>query len=414
MRILWFTNTPCGAFSEKIKGTGGWLDSLAAELSSVNEVELYIAFHYPYKRSPFKKGNIWYYPIQTGNPIWEIIKKRFIVEINDKRFLSIYLDVIDQINPDVINIHGTENVYHRIIESTKLPVIITIQGLTTVISKKYLSGFPKKFLRKFTMKAILLGNNLFLAGYNQLLKLSKVEKDDLRKAKYVIGRTDWDRRVTRILAPHSRYFTCNEALRDSFYSCQWKNNRSPGKKLIIHTTNGDSYYKGFETLCHSLKLLNDMGMDVEWRVAGVRENSQINKIAKKFLKDDYPNRGLVLLGSLAEYELIESLLTSHIYVMPSHIENSPNNLCEAMIIGMPCIATFAGGTGSLMEDGKDGILIQDGDPWSMAGAVLELSSNWEQACKYGASARKKALRRHDKDIIVNDLISVYKTISVQK
>lgn len=420
MKILWFANSPCGAFSDEIKGTGGWLDSLAEELGDNKGIELFIAFHYPYKRNPFKKGNIWYYPIQTGNPIWEIIKKRFVVEINDKRFLSQYFDVINQINPDIINIQGTENVYHRIIGSINRPVIITIQGLTTVISKKYLSGFPKEFLRKITRKftkdsnSVLLGNKPFLTEYNKLLELSKVEKDDLRKVKYIIGRTDWDRRVTRILAPHSKYYTCNEALRDGFYSRQWENNRKPEKKLIIHTTNGDSYFKGFETLCHSLKLLNDLGIAVEWRVAGVREDSLINKITKKFLKDDYPDRGLIFLGALAESELIESLLTSHIYVMPSHIENSPNNLCEAMIMGLPCVATNVGGAGSLLTDKEDGLLIQDGDPWAMAGAILELVSNWDRACEYGTSARKKALERHNKATIVQKLISVYESVINEK
>lgn len=42
--------------------------------------------------------------------------------------------------------------------------------------------------------------------------------------------------------------------------------------------------------------------------------------------------------------------------MPSHIENSPNNLCEAMILGMPCIATDAGGTSTLLSNMKDGLL----------------------------------------------------------
>jgi hypothetical protein len=33
-----------------------------------------------------------------------------------------------------------------------------------------------------------------------------------------------------------------------------------------------------------------------------------------------------------------------------------------MIIGMPCIATFAGGTASMLKSDEEGILIQDGDP----------------------------------------------------
>ena len=38
-----------------------------------------------------------------------------------------------------------------------------------------------------------------------------------------------------------------------------------------------------------------------------------------------------------------------------------------MIIGMPCISSFVGGTGSLLSGKKDDVFIQDVDPWAMAG-----------------------------------------------
>jgi len=100
----------------------------------------------------------------------------------------------------------------------------------------------------------------------------------------------------------------------------------------------------------------------EWRVAGISNNDLIVKVVKKFLKSLYPKSNLILLGKLSELELINNLLNSNLYVMPSHIENSPNNLCEAMMLGMPCIATCVGGTASLINNNDDGVLIQDGDP----------------------------------------------------
>ena len=96
--------------------------------------------------------------------------------------------------------------------------------------------------------------------------------------------------------------------------------------------------------------------------------------------------------------------------MVSHIENSPNNLCEAMILGMPCLATSAGGTSSILKDKEEGIIIQDGDPWVMAGAILELYRNSKMALEYGEKARITALKRHDKETIVNNLIQTYEII----
>lgn len=81
-----------------------------------------------------------------------------------------------------------------------------------------------------------------------------------------------------------------------------------------------------------------------------------------------------------------------------------------MLLGMPCITTLAGGSDSILINNKEGLVIQDGDPWSMAGAILELKNDWQQAVLYGQEARKHAMIRHDRESIVNDLLEVYQTI----
>jgi len=153
-----------------------------------------------------------------------------------------------------------------------------------------------------------------------------------------------------------------------------------------------------------------IGIDVEWRVAGVSADAMINKIAKKQLKNSYPTRGLVLLGNLRENELVKKMLEADIYVLTSHIENSPNSLCEAMILGMPCISTLAGGSSSMLKDKEEGLIIQDGDPWAMAGAILELYNDPETAVRYGEKARERALKRHNRETIISDLLEIYQTI----
>ena len=81
-----------------------------------------------------------------------------------------------------------------------------------------------------------------------------------------------------------------------------------------------------------------------------------------------------------------------------------------MIIGMPCVATFASGTASMLKDGKDDLLIQDGDSWVMAGAILEIIINPSMAEIYAKNARENALIRHDKATIISELIETYSKI----
>jgi len=150
-------------------------------------------------------------------------------------------------------------------------------------------------------------------------------------------------------------------------------------------------------------------IDYEWRLAGLHITDDVVKIAAGSTGKPI-SKSINFMGKLDEQPLLDGLLHSHIYINISHIENSPNSLCEAQILGLPCIATFAGGTSSLLEDNKEGILIQDGDPYSMAGAIMELWDDYDKAIAFGKNSRERALRRHDPLKITNDLLEIYKNV----
>lgn len=417
MKVLWFSNNPALGSSflnkdSKLKGTGGWMYALNDAIKE--KIDLYIAFHYPYKKDPFRYENTCFYPIYTGHIIVENLKKRFFGKVYDAHFLEQYLQIINEVKPDVIHIHGTENSYLCLLGQVSAPIVISIQGILTVCHHKYFSGFHGKYLNiyneKTSIKSLLFGKKSFGKDFKNMKAMAKIEQKQLKLATNIIGRTEWDKRITRVLAPKSTYYVGNEILRNSFYEKKWNNIYVNGK-IIIFSTNGNNYYKGFETICSAISLLNDLNYEIEWRVAGVSKNSLINKITKKNLGSKYPENGLLLLGSLDEEELIKNLSESNIFNMSSHIENSPNNLCEAMILGMPCIATFSGGTASMLLDREEGILIQDGDPWALAGAIIEMLNNKDKAIIMCEKARKRALLRHNREKIILDLLETYKNIS---
>lgn len=376
------------------------------------KVDLHIAFYHNQNVESFRYENTRYYPIPKYKNLFGKIKERALNETIDTEHLHIYLDLINKIKPEIIHIHGTENPFGCIMDQTDIPVVVSIQGNITICLHKYCSGIEREYLKlkntnMHDIKTLILPHS-FKKSRNNFIKMQRREEKNLKHCRYVIGRTDWDRRISRTLAPERHYFHNDEILRDNFYHAEW----SPRdrKKIILHTTNGNTFYKGFETICLTLHELNKLGIDCEWRVVGINYNDLIVKVVKKKTKNKFPQKNLKLLGRLTENELIEKLLEADIYVMPSHIENSPNTLCEAMILGMPCIATFAGGTGSLLKDGHEGILIQDGDPWAMAGAVLELKEDCDRAVLLGKNARKKALQRHNKNRIVSELLDIYENV----
>lgn len=415
MKVLWLTNTPSLAakYVNEDRMGGGWIASLDTYMQNCLQVDLHIMFLCANVRNSKKIGNTTYHPVYNKNKKkLEILINRFTV-FSKRKEETIIKEIkkrIIQIDPDIIHIHGTENIYGLAVKGLSKPAFISLQGNITVCRHKFFTGIhPWDVLRSVKIKDIILGTTYFHT-WKEFKKASQVEKDILKAIPNIIGRTEWDRRISLVLNPQRRYFFCNEILRCEFYKNEW-NNPYKGGVFRIFTTNGPALFKGFETICQALILLNGK-IDVEWNVAGLTEFSPVVRILKKKLRRHYPVSNLNLVGIQDESSLISGLLNTHLYVMPSHIENSPNNLCEAQILGVPCIATNAGGTSSLITNTLNGFLIQDGDPWHLAGAIIEVQRDYEKIVQMAQRGRFDALIRHNPVKVIEKLIKIYKSANV--
>ncbi len=58
------------------------------------------------------------------------------------------------------------------------------------------------------------------------------------------------------------------------------------------------------------------------------------------------------VGSLGPDEVVAQMALCSAFVSTSAIENSPNSMGEAMMMGLPCVATFVGGVPDIAEHGK--------------------------------------------------------------
>ena len=99
------------------------------------------------------------------------------------------------------------------------------------------------------------------------------------------------------------------------------------------------------------------------------------------------------------------------YVHPSYIDNSPNSVCEAQLLGAAVVATNVGGVPSLIEDGVNGFLVRSGNPEEIAERVVAMYRNKTLLRRVGHQARDMALARHDRQAITRELLSVYRTMT---
>lgn len=420
MRVLWFTNTPSLA-TQQITGQsgigGGWIESLERHLGSRKDVELGVAFRWKTSRvSHFalEPGGVTYYQLpQYPFGKWARLMGRLRTQIEPEQEIDDFLEVIEDFQPDVINIFGSEQGFGRIIPRTDIPVIIWIQGNMTVYTHKWFSGIRPWQVILGTPFVELLKGNSQLHDYFQAIKIAKRERDFFAQARHLSGRTDWDRRLTATLAPKARYHHCDEVMRPAFYTRAWTAHNSREKTVLL-TTIRTNIYKGLETLFRTAALLNSLiGDRFIWRVAGIAPQDVLVRVTQRALRFDYRDLPVELLGNRTSEQLIDELIYTDLFVHPSHIDNSPNSVCEAMLMGVPVVATNAGGIPSLINNHKDGLLVQDGDPWALAGAILELVRDPEKAAALGQKARERGLVRNDPEKICNDLVGIYQKLLYQ-
>lgn len=413
MKVLWFSPTPSNYNPENTKSSSGrWISGLENQIVKYPEIDLYIAFHSNgvEKIIYHKKNNVTY--ILIPGEVKENKIKRIILrwkgETYSKYFYHYHMEVINEVNPDLIQIFGFEHPFGLISRKIRTPILIHIQGILNVYKEFYYAGFLKTdliFNEKF--KDIILGRG-YLHNYTRLLKKANEEEEIIKNIKFFIGRTDFDRRIVKVINSNGTYFLNNEILNEIFYASVWSKT-SFNKTIKLYSTTGPSLYKGSDTIIKCAKILKEIGFKFEWNIAGLEVDTPFfNFLLKKF--DNITESNINFLGKLDTESIIKNLLNADIFINTSHIENSSNAIQEAQLIGIPIIASNVGGTPSLISDKEDGLLFQSGDYLSLTGAIIELSENFEYAKELGRKAREKALRRNDPETVGKRTIEIYKNV----
>ena len=88
------------------------------------------------------------------------------------------------------------------------------------------------------------------------------------------------------------------------------------------------------------------------------------------------------------YNVFDYLSKAQFFVLSSNFEGMPNTLLEAMCIGLPCISTKVSGAIDLIEDGKNGFLVDIGDNHSMAIKMNKIANDIELQKSLGKTASK--------------------------
>ena len=427
MRVLWITN---GIFPEAqglllgkpgvVNGSGGWLSSAADALVAVDNMHLGVVAISDavsrLTRLDGEKMTYYFMPAGQGN-----------LKIN-KEYIPIWKEIAVDFQPDLIHLHGTE-LSHGWSLLEALPeakTVISIQGLISQICHFYTSGMTKKdiycnitlrdLIHDIVKRKVMCGS--LIRQRKGFVLRGKNERLILQRAKAVIGRTTWDRANVLAINPQLSYYFCNETLRKEFYTGQWRYDKCTPYTIFLSQANFP--YKGLHMIIKAMPLILQSYPSAQIVVAGsdvlggdsLKERIKLSgysKYIKKLMKDRGLKRDIIrFTGPLDADGMKKQYLDCNVFVSPSSIENSPNSVCEAQMLGVPVVASYVGGTPDIVSNNNSGRMYRFEDVEMLAQLIKDVFSN---ASEFDGSLEMSlARKRHDRESNLKQLIQIYTSI----
>ena len=384
-------------FRLKSSPLGGWLEGISTCLSENSFIELD------------------YYVVEESKKEKKLTMKNERINYHYVNYNKLnYLKSSITDNYDVYHVFGTEMAYiDDLIEVLPLTkTVISIQGLVSKISIHYLSNYDM-----YTRTTLF--TKMYMKLNQKIFKMRGLREERiLKKVKYVIGRTDWDRASLESINKDLKYFHCNEILREIFYRDKWSIDSC--NYFSIFVSQASYSIKGMHMIVEIIKILKEFYPEVICIIGGgnilksntlaTKLHSSYDYLIMKLIKQYKLQENIKFLGPLTDNVVKEYLLKCNVFLLASSIENSSNSLAEAMNLGVPIVASYVGGTNNFVSHKENGLLYPYDEPYLGAYYIKMLFENKKFAKELANNAYEKAKIYFSRKYNISNMLNVYDEI----
>ncbi len=187
----------------------------------------------------------------------------------------------------------------------------------------------------------------------------------------------------------------------------------PNGKIRIATTGRLVEKKGIEYSIRAVAKVLKTYPNVEYTIIG---DGLLKEDLQQLIYSLNIANQVKLLGWKNQAEIIEILNNSDIFVAPSITgtdgnQDAPvNTLKEAMVMGLPVVATLHGGIPELVQDGVSGFLVPERDSDAIAEKLIHLVEHPETWSKMGQSGRAYVESKYDMNKLSDELVQIYQQV----
>jgi glycosyltransferase involved in cell wall biosynthesis len=175
-----------------------------------------------------------------------------------------------------------------------------------------------------------------------------------------------------------------------------------GGKWILLTIASLEIKKGHIFLFGALKTLKEKGYKIKLIAAG--RGKEEERLREEIVAQDL-NGEVILAGE--KDNIAELLSVSDVFVLPSLWEGLPNALLEAMVSGVPVVATRVGGVPEVVINDETGLLVEAKDSDALAVAIERLINNHELRQRLSQKAKEYVRKNFNIKAIVGQTEKLY-------
>lgn len=329
--------------------------------------------------------------------------------------LEEFVAVLGRVQPALVHIWGTEYPAAATLGEIADPdhTLVSIQGVMTACARHLNDGVPEKIIRSTFWQRLLDG---FVPGHlpdkmqEEFDASAQREQAFLKNVRHLTGRTAWDKEEMSRLAPQAAYYHCGEVLRAPFYQAPVWQRKDFGQAPVLFLPAGNYPLKGLHRLIPALAKIKQVYPGVKLRIAGwkpVDKGSALRWLTdaifpyetwcRKTAQELGVWENIEYTGPLSCQEMIQAYLDADCVCVCSSVENSPNSLGEAMLLGVPCVASQVGGIPSMVNPGEDCLLYPAPDSDALADRILQILREPALAARLGSLGRVQAAKTYSLD-----------------
>ena len=176
---------------------------------------------------------------------------------------------------------------------------------------------------------------------------------------------------------------------------------------------GVNELKNSAALVEAVALLKERDLTAQIRFAG-RATPEYEASLREHMATRGVTDNCTLLGHLSRTDIATELSTAAILAHPSRREHAPAAISEALVVGLPVVASRVGGIPYMIDDGVTGFLIDPEDHHQLADRLELLLRDDELRQTMGQRARSAAQIRFSGPAVVRRLSQIYQQVLAKR